>query len=228
VKSGSRGVQQNLVCNFWTLLQVFTNFGSLNYFLPFKIFRKTINKHHTVSSLKPAHGLQCMGENGPWAATRRLATRGRLTSRLGPGLAARSSRRGGPRCEGMGRMPCLLTVRSLRLARACAGVVTRLTAVRWGLASGKVLSTSTSGVPGWRRAGGVQAGLPLAMAQRAGAERGVGTGAVDGIRGEGALVSGGAVDGRRGRELQVRCQDGEEELRHKVESSNDSGGVPFF
>jgi hypothetical protein len=125
-------------------------------------------------------------------------------------------------------MPCMLALRSLRLARACAGAVTRLTAARWGLASGKVLSMSTSGVPGWRRAGGVEAGLPLAVAQRAGAERGVGTGAVDGIGGEGALVSDGAVNGRRGRELQVRCRDGEGELRHKVESSNDSGGVPFF
>jgi hypothetical protein len=42
VNSGSRGVQQNLFYNFWTLLQVFTNFESLNYFLPFKTIGKTI------------------------------------------------------------------------------------------------------------------------------------------------------------------------------------------
>jgi hypothetical protein len=55
---------------------------------------------------------------------------------------------------------------------------------RWGLAGGKVLPASTGGVPGWRRAGGVQAWLTLAVARRAGAERGVGVGTVAGVRGE--------------------------------------------
>jgi hypothetical protein len=47
-----------------------------------------------------------------------------------------------------------------------------------------VLPASTGGVPGWRRAGGVQAWLTLAVARRAGAERGVGAGTVADVRGE--------------------------------------------
>jgi hypothetical protein len=62
---------------------------------------------------------------------------------------------------------------------------------------------STGGVLGWCRVGGVEAGLTPAVARRAGAERGVGVGAVASVGGEGAPASGGAVDGRRGRELQV-------------------------
>jgi hypothetical protein len=41
------------------------------------------------------------------------------------------------------------------------------------------------GVPGWRRAGGVEAGLTLAVARRVGVERGVGAAAVAGVGGEG-------------------------------------------
>jgi hypothetical protein len=91
-----------------------------------------------------------------------------------------------------------------------------------------VLSVSTGGVPGWRRTGGMEAGLTLAVGHRVGAERGVGAGAVAGIGGKVAPASGGAVDGRRGRELQVRCQSGEREPRHGGESSAGGGGVPLF
>jgi hypothetical protein len=47
-----------------------------------------------------------------------------------------------------------------------------------------VLPASTGGVPGWRRAGGVEAWLTLAVARRAGAERGVSAGTVAGVREE--------------------------------------------
>jgi hypothetical protein len=90
-----------------------------------------------------------------------------------------------------------------------ADAVTRSTAVWWGLADGEVLPLSTGGVLGWRRAGGVEAGLTVAVARRAGAQRGVDAGVVADVGGEGVLVRSGAVDGRRGRELQVRCRGGE-------------------
>jgi hypothetical protein len=45
------------------------------------------------------------------------------------------------------------------------------TPARWGLAGGKVLLASTDEVPGWRWAGGVEAGLTLATARREGSER---------------------------------------------------------
>jgi hypothetical protein len=62
-----------------------------------------------------------------------------------------------------------------------------------GLAGGKVLPTSTGGVPGWRGAGGVEAGLTLAAAQREGAERRLNVrGWSSGVEGAGAPVSGGA------------------------------------
>jgi hypothetical protein len=44
-------------------------------------------------------------------------------------------------------------------------------AAQWGLADSKVLPASTDGVPGWRRPGGVEAGLTLAAARREGVER---------------------------------------------------------
>jgi hypothetical protein len=40
---------------FWTLLQVSTNFGSLNYFLPFKTIEKTI-KTASGARAKTARG----------------------------------------------------------------------------------------------------------------------------------------------------------------------------
>jgi hypothetical protein len=58
-----------------------------------------------------------------------------------------------------------------RAARTRADAVTRSTAVRWGLAGGKVLPVSTGGVPGCHRTGGVEAGLTLAAARREGAEQ---------------------------------------------------------
>jgi hypothetical protein len=58
-----------------------------------------------------------------------------------------------------------------REAHKRAGAVTRSTVARWGLADGKVLPASTGGVSGWRQAGGVEAGLTLAVAQREGSER---------------------------------------------------------
>jgi hypothetical protein len=89
VKSGSRGFIQNLFYKFWTFLQVFTNFGNLPYFLGFKTIGKTIKKCRTVTGLKLAHGMR--------RSARGLATRGRPEGRLGHGLAAQPSQRGGSR-----------------------------------------------------------------------------------------------------------------------------------
>jgi hypothetical protein len=119
-------------------------------------------------------------------------------------------------------------VRSPHAAHAHADTVTRSTAAWWGLASGKVLPVSTGGVPGWQRAGGVEVGLTLVVAQRAGVQQGVGAGAVVGVGGEGAPVSSGAVDGRQGRELQVWYQGIEGKSWHGGESSADGGRVPLF
>jgi hypothetical protein len=44
----SRGVEQNLFCNFWTFLQVSTNFGSLKQFLKFKIIENELKTPHSV------------------------------------------------------------------------------------------------------------------------------------------------------------------------------------
>jgi hypothetical protein len=124
--------------------------------------------------------------------------------------------------------PCALTVRSLCTARGQAGAVTRSMVARWGLACSKVLSASTGGVPGWRWVGGVEAGLTLAVAHLAGAERGVGAGAVVGVGGEGAPMSGGAVDGRQRREVQVRCQNGEGESWRGGEKTQPAAAGSLF
>jgi hypothetical protein len=71
-----------------------------------------------------------------------------------------------------------------------------------------VLSASTGGVSGWHRAGGVEVGLTLAVARCTGVERGLGTGAVASVRGEGAPVSGGRWTG--GWERSYRCGVGAE------------------
>jgi hypothetical protein len=71
----------------------------------------------------------------------------------------------------MGRASCALAVRSPRVAHARVSTVTRSTVMRCGLDSGKVLPTSTVGVPGWRRAGRGEAGLTLAVARCEGAKR---------------------------------------------------------
>jgi hypothetical protein len=110
-----------------------------------------------VSGVKPAHGLRRAGENGPWVAGGTAACHTRPVGRpTGP-------RPGGPAQPR--RRP------ATRAARARIGAVMRSTAVRWGLAGGKVLPASTGGVPGWHRAGEVEAGLTLAMPRRAGAVR---------------------------------------------------------
>jgi hypothetical protein len=70
VKSVSRGVQQNLFCNFWTLLQVSMNFASLKQFLKFKIIKNDLKSPHSVGP-KTGPRLQCVA--------RRPATRGVVT-----------------------------------------------------------------------------------------------------------------------------------------------------
>jgi hypothetical protein len=100
-----------------------------------------------VLGLKPAHGLQREGKNGP---RRQHGGLSRAADRQTDWALAW---RPGPAEE----------------------------AAWWGLAGGKMLSASSDGVPGWRRAGGVEVGLTLSVARRAGAEQGVGAGAVAGV-----------------------------------------------
>jgi hypothetical protein len=95
VKSGSRGFIQNLFCNFWTFLQVSTNFESLKQFLLFKTIGKTIK----FSAQYRAENWLQVTSHGGW----RPVLRGRPTSRLGrggvstDGAPAASQRRGSPR-----------------------------------------------------------------------------------------------------------------------------------
>jgi hypothetical protein len=123
---------------FWTPLQVSTNFRSLNYFL---------------SGLKPAHGLRRACENGP---RRRPATRGRPTSRLGPSLAARSSRGGSSRRAETGRAPCACSAVTAR-SRARNGTVTRLQQCGGGWPAARFYRRASVGSRGgivqaeWRR-----------------------------------------------------------------------------
>jgi hypothetical protein len=119
-----------------------------------------------------------------------------------------------------------------REAHGRAGAVTRSTVARWGLADGKVLPASTGGVSGWRQAGGVEAGLTLAVVQREGSERWRrrrGGGRRRGREGSGERRGGpvahgggegggcGAVSERRG---------GDHGVGGRI--STDGGGVPFL
>jgi hypothetical protein len=99
VKSGSRGIQQNLFCNFWTFLQVSMNFGSLKQFLELKQLKNHLKTLHSVGpqiSPRPA----AHGRNWPSPVGR--ATHGTSTMRwavrwrVGRGLAGG---RGAARCS---------------------------------------------------------------------------------------------------------------------------------
>jgi hypothetical protein len=112
VKSGSRGFMQILFCNFWTLLQVSTNFESLKQFLEFKQLKNDFKSPHSVgpkSGPRPA-------TLGPVAYHTRLARR---PARSRPGGPAQPRRR--PVTGGNGT--CVLVVRSPRVARVRAGAV---------------------------------------------------------------------------------------------------------
>jgi hypothetical protein len=75
VKSGSRGFIQNLFCNFWTFLQVSTNFWSLKQFLKFETIEKhlkTIAQYwaETGPRLQPTGRggqLRAVGQKAGWA-----------------------------------------------------------------------------------------------------------------------------------------------------------------
>jgi hypothetical protein len=95
VKSGSRGFIQNLFSKFWTFLQVSTNFGSLNYFLLFKILGKHLNPRQSAG---PVIGprLQPTGCGGlPCAAGRQ--TGWAVAWRPGPAEEAAHDAETGPR-----------------------------------------------------------------------------------------------------------------------------------
>jgi hypothetical protein len=80
VKSGSRGVPENLFRNFWTFLQISTNFGILKQFLQFKTIEKHLNPWaqywaETGPRLQPTgHGglPRAVGRNSGEAAAWRL------------------------------------------------------------------------------------------------------------------------------------------------------------
>jgi hypothetical protein len=87
VQSGSIVFIQNLFYNFWTLLQVSTNFGSLKQFLEFKTIENDLKS--------AAH---CWAETGPrlQCAPGGLSHTSGRKGLLGHGLVAQSSRGGGP------------------------------------------------------------------------------------------------------------------------------------
>jgi hypothetical protein len=65
VKSGSIVVIQNLFCNFWTLLQVFKNFGSLKQFLELKTIEKRF-KNGWASNQPTARGVRAKPARVRW------------------------------------------------------------------------------------------------------------------------------------------------------------------
>jgi hypothetical protein len=98
MKSGSRGVQQNLFCNFWTLLQVFMNFGSLKQFLKFKQLKNDLKSPHSVGSAArflvraPQSRGGCAGQGGTWRGSPRRS--------VVSGMAGSSRHDGVPTAEG--------------------------------------------------------------------------------------------------------------------------------
>jgi hypothetical protein len=71
-------IHKKLFYNFWTFIQVSTNFRNLHDFLEIK----SIKNSCTVSGFKPVHSMRCAGDAGPRAVARQPATR--LSSQLGP------------------------------------------------------------------------------------------------------------------------------------------------
>jgi hypothetical protein len=196
------------------------NFGNLGEFLEFK----QLKKHHTVSGLKPAHDLRARGR-------KRLVGDGTVAGHMWPAGRPAGQRPGGP--DQPRRRPATRGngARTAHAARVGAGVVTRSTAVRWGLAGGQVLPASTGGVPGWHWAGGVEAGLTLAAARREGAERRRrcrGSGRRRGREGSGERQGGPAARGRGegGSCGAASDQRGEIAARGR-ESSAGGDGFPF-
>jgi hypothetical protein len=85
----SRVVQRNLFCHFWTSLQFFTNFGTVNYFWE-------LNKLKMIKTTA-----QFRASNPAWGYSPQVwwaATRGWPKGRLGLRLVVRSSR--GAACGG--------------------------------------------------------------------------------------------------------------------------------
>jgi hypothetical protein len=66
-KSGSRGFIKKLFCNFWTLLQISTNFGSLKQFPEIKTIEKNDYSDTQCRAPHSAHGLRHPGKTGPRA-----------------------------------------------------------------------------------------------------------------------------------------------------------------
>jgi hypothetical protein len=75
-------VHTKFILQFWTFLQFSIKFGSLNYFLLFKIIQKRFENARTGLGLKPAHGMWYTGEVGPRAVARRPAARPGPQARL--------------------------------------------------------------------------------------------------------------------------------------------------
>jgi hypothetical protein len=93
---------------------------------------------------------------------------GRLKQSRGRGLATRPSGKNSP----LSPWQRARAARSQRGHRTwSARAVARLTVARWGLAGGKVMPTSTGGVPGRRRARRVETGLTEAVGRRWGGRK---------------------------------------------------------
>jgi hypothetical protein len=89
VESGSRGFIKKLFCNFWTFLQVSTNFGNLPHFLEFKTIENELKftvqcwaesrPAATVCGLAACHTRPARRPGGPWPGGPRA---GQQVSRL--------------------------------------------------------------------------------------------------------------------------------------------------
>jgi hypothetical protein len=124
-----------------------------------KTIKKIINKRHTVSRLKPAHGLRHAGENGPWQRHSGLPRT--VDPQVGWALAWRP----GPAEEAP------YDARERGAHRALAARSPRPTAARWGWPATRCCRRAPVGSQGGAGAGEVEAGLTLAMPRRAGAVR---------------------------------------------------------
>jgi hypothetical protein len=183
VKSGSRGVQRNLFCNFWTLLQVFTNFRSLRQFLEFKQLQNDLKNRRTVSGRNPAHGYSVLRAPRVVTAcgTARWCARRRLTG--GYPAVRFSVRQGSPRrlggggVAGSGRRYDVSVEDDSNEGVASSGAVLRLEAEAREVVAGAASERSAAGGSALLKGGEGGSGASGDAWGRAGEREGTGAGA---------------------------------------------------
>jgi hypothetical protein len=115
----AQGVQQNLVCHFWTFIQVSTNFESLHYFLRIKSIEKRLNRPHSAGRIWPmASAFQAWwpAERGALACWHGSAHPGRPAHAVPPHSGHTRGRRHRSRGPSMARS----CARAPRLSGGCA------------------------------------------------------------------------------------------------------------